>query len=228
MVQQERAARTRESLVRAAAEVFAEQGFVPATISSICGRAGAGNGALHFHFESKHALAQAVQAAAVKTVRRITREADERRGGPLQRLIDATHELMSSLDEDVVVRAALELVDTAPRRTGAVELRGEWLRWVDAVLRTAKQEGGLAEGVWPARASSAVVAATVGFAVLGRRNPARVSRRTLCQYWELILPRPAPPDTLAQLVPRGTGPGGPRTGPTPPSPPLVIAAAVSG
>ncbi|MFI9583691.1 ScbR family autoregulator-binding transcription factor [Streptomyces sp. NPDC052236] len=201
--------RTRESLVRAAAEVFAEAGFAPATISSICGRAGVSNGALHFHFESKRALAQAVEAAALDTVRRVTREADERRGGPLQRLIDATHGLMSSLEEDVMVRAGLALADTAPRPTGAVELRGEWLRWVDAVLRTAEREGRLAEGVRPAQVSNAVVAATVGFAVLGCGNPTWVSRRTLCRYWELMLPRLAPPDALAQLVPQGTGPGVP-------------------
>ncbi|MFD3722337.1 TetR family transcriptional regulator [Streptomyces sp. NPDC058674] len=72
MVKQERAARTRESLVRAAAEVFAEQGFTTASIAAISRRAGVSAGGLHFHFESKTALADAVEDRAVQALRRIT------------------------------------------------------------------------------------------------------------------------------------------------------------
>ncbi|EPH41247.1 putative A-factor receptor protein [Streptomyces aurantiacus JA 4570] len=206
MVQQERAARTRQSLMRAAAEAFAEDGFVPTTLSTISRRAGVSNGALHFHFENKHDLARAVEAAAADAVREITRAAEQRQDSALQRLIDATHALMSSLDEDAVVRAGFELVGTAPRRgtDGAgTDLRGEWQRWIDAVLHTAKDNGELAEGVSAAEASTAVVAATVGFEVLGVKDPKWVSQRTLSQYWELMLPRLAAPEQLAALVPHG-------------------------
>ncbi|WP_420834079.1 TetR family transcriptional regulator [Streptomyces antarcticus] len=72
MAKQERAARTRESLVRAAAEVFAEQGFVTASIAVISRRAGVSAGGLHFHFESKTALAQAVEGRAAEALRQIT------------------------------------------------------------------------------------------------------------------------------------------------------------
>ncbi|MFD3330883.1 TetR family transcriptional regulator [Streptomyces sp. NPDC058701] len=72
MAKQERAARTRESLVRAAAEVFAEQGFVTASIAAISRRAGVSAGGLHFHFESKTALAQAVEDRAAEALRHIT------------------------------------------------------------------------------------------------------------------------------------------------------------
>lgn len=72
MAKQERAARTRESLVRAAAEVFAEQGFVTASIAVISRRAGVSAGGLHFHFESKTALAQAVEDRAAEALRHIT------------------------------------------------------------------------------------------------------------------------------------------------------------
>ncbi|MFD3779347.1 TetR family transcriptional regulator [Streptomyces sp. NPDC058612] len=72
MAKQERAARTRESLVRAAAEVFAEQGFVTASIAVISRRAGVSAGGLHFHFESKTALAQAVEDRAAEALWQIT------------------------------------------------------------------------------------------------------------------------------------------------------------
>ena len=61
MVKQERAARTRQALIQAAAEVFAEEGFVTASLSTISRRAGVSNGALHFHFANKGMLADAVE-----------------------------------------------------------------------------------------------------------------------------------------------------------------------
>ncbi|MFD7349969.1 TetR family transcriptional regulator, partial [Streptomyces sp. NPDC059876] len=76
MVKQDRAARTRQSLIRAGAEVYAREGFAPASLSVISRRAGVGNGALHFHFHfhfaSKRALARAVGDEAARTVRRST------------------------------------------------------------------------------------------------------------------------------------------------------------
>ncbi|MFI7354039.1 TetR family transcriptional regulator [Streptomyces avidinii] len=72
MVKQERAARTREALVRAAAEVFAEEGFATASIASISRRARVSAGGLHFHFASKNALAHAVEDRAERALRQIT------------------------------------------------------------------------------------------------------------------------------------------------------------
>lgn len=82
MAKQERAARTRETLIRAAAEVFSEQGFVTASIAAISRRAGVSAGGLHFHFESKTALARAVEDRASQAVRRIT---TDRWGSPWPR-----------------------------------------------------------------------------------------------------------------------------------------------
>ncbi|MEV5887146.1 ScbR family autoregulator-binding transcription factor [Streptomyces sp. NPDC052020] len=207
MVQQERAERTRQSLMRAAAEAFAEDGFVSTTLSTISKRAGVSNGALHFHFANKHVLAQAVRAAAVDTLRRITQDAEQRQDSALQQLIDASHGLLGSLERDVVVRAGFELTGTAPRREQPADLYREWQHWTGRVLHTAQQQGELADDVPPAQAAAAVVAATVGLEALGAKDPAWVSRRTLGQYWELMLPRLAAPARLPALVPHGTAPG---------------------
>ncbi|MGC9542893.1 ScbR family autoregulator-binding transcription factor [Streptomyces sp. UG1] len=204
MVKQERAARTRQALVRAAAEVFAQDGFVLASLTSISKKAGVSNGALHFHFENKQALARAVADEAAAVVRTIA--GPGRPGGPdpLQRIIDATHALMRRLDQDVVVRAGFELGNGSRRRDGAVDLRGRWQAWVEEVLREAEREGVLAEGVSAADASVAVVAATVGFKQLGADDRTWMSAATLVQFWDLLLPRLASADVLGGLVSGGT------------------------
>ncbi|MEU2564783.1 ScbR family autoregulator-binding transcription factor [Streptomyces longispororuber] len=204
MVQQARAARTRRLLMRAAAQTFAEEGFQAASLSTISRRAQVSSGALHFHFESKHVLAQAVEEVAADTLARITGQAGRAPVSRLQRLVDATHQLMSALEEDVVVRAGFELAGTTPRRGQAVDLRGRWQCWVEDLLHAAAADGELAPDVAPAEASMAVLAATVGFEVLGSANPKWVSRTTVNHYWELMLPRLAPRHALPALTPYGT------------------------
>jgi AcrR family transcriptional regulator len=204
MVKQERAARTRKALVRAAAEVFAQDGFVLASLTSISKRAGVSNGALHFHFESKLALARAVEAEAAAVIRAIAPPVQA--GGPdaLQRLIDATYDLMGRLERDAVVRAGFELGSGPPRLAGAADLRAQWRTWVEEVLGAAEREGVLAEGVSAAEASVTVVAATVGFERLGANDPSWTSAAMLVRFWNLLLPRLASADALGRLVSGGT------------------------
>ncbi len=64
MAKQERAARTRWLLIQAAAETFVQKGFTRASIAAISRQAGVSNGALHFHYETKDALADAVEQSA--------------------------------------------------------------------------------------------------------------------------------------------------------------------
>jgi AcrR family transcriptional regulator len=54
------AADTRERLLRAAMEVFAEHGFEAATIREICRRANANVAAVHYHFSDKKTLYAAI------------------------------------------------------------------------------------------------------------------------------------------------------------------------
>ncbi|MFI5687551.1 ScbR family autoregulator-binding transcription factor [Streptomyces sp. NPDC051636] len=188
MVKQERAVRTRRSLIQAAAEVFAEVGFVPASLGAISQRAGVSNGALHFHFANKSMLAEAVEAEAAETVRRLTEAAQARQRDPLQSVVDATHELMAVLDQDVVVRGGFELAGDIARRTKS-PLRKEWQRWVEDSLRRAERGGVLAEGVSWGDAARVIVAATVGLEVLGGRDASWLSQQNVTRFWELLLPR---------------------------------------
>ncbi|MET9608661.1 ScbR family autoregulator-binding transcription factor [Streptomyces sp. NPDC006512] len=211
MVKQERAARTREVLVRAAAEVFAEEGFVTASIAAISKRAGVSAGGLHFHFGSKTALAEAVAHRASATLRTITVSRSSG-GNALQALVDSTHELMELLARDPVVSAGFGLcagtgaVTLTARGGGAGwDLRVQWQRWVESMFRAAHEEGRLADGVSPRSAAAAVVAAMVGFGVLGAGEPHRFGPSSVTRYWQLVLPRIAAHGSLGELLPAGSG-----------------------
>ncbi|NEE26311.1 TetR family transcriptional regulator, partial [Streptomyces sp. SID7982] len=60
MTKQERATRTRQALIRSAAVVFEQHGYAQARLVLISSGAGVSTGALHFHFENKAAVAEAV------------------------------------------------------------------------------------------------------------------------------------------------------------------------
>ncbi|WP_406415619.1 TetR family transcriptional regulator [Streptomyces sp. NBC_00873] len=205
MVKQERAARTRRSLIQAAAEVFAEVGFVHASLGAISKRAGVSNGALYFHFANKSMLAEAVEAEATETVRRLTEGARARQGDSLQSVVDATHELMGTLAQDVVVRGGFELAGDIARRAKS-PLRKEWQRWVEDSLRRAERSGGLADGVSWVDAARVIVAATTGLEVLGGRDASWLSRQNLTRFWELLLPRLTDQRALNTLVCSGSRP----------------------
>jgi AcrR family transcriptional regulator len=204
MVTQERAARTRQSLILAAAETFAEEGFASASLTAISRRAGVSNGALHFHFGSKAALAEAVEKEAARRVRLLADLGGSDGAAALQLLVDGTHALMRELDNDVVVRAGFELSGDLSRPAG-IDPRCEWRCWIETVLHRAAAQGALADGVLPDDVTSAVLAATVGFQLLGSRHDKDwISRRTLTKFWELMLPGLAAADALDPVVARGS------------------------
>ncbi|MEU9781742.1 ScbR family autoregulator-binding transcription factor [Streptomyces phaeochromogenes] len=214
MAQQERAVRTRNALIESAAELFCKDGFDVVSLSTISARAGVSNGALHFHFASKAALAAAVWEAAAQRLRRITVEGRARAeaaatagaagsGGSLQVLVDTTHALLRGLRHDVILRAGFDLSESPVPVAAGADLRRRWQAWVEGVLAEAAREGALARDVSPQDAAHAVVAATVGFGALGSRNAQWLSQSMLTRFWALLLPRLATEAALKGLVPSG-------------------------
>jgi AcrR family transcriptional regulator len=187
MVKQARAARTRQALIKAAAEVFADDGYALASLPGISKRAGVSTGALHFHFPSKDLLAREIEAAAVASVERLTGRDRAREGAALQLLVDVSCELMVAVGVDIVLRAGFELGGDPSRKNEEGPGRW-WSDWVHRLLREAGGAGELAEGVSPEGAAAAVVAATVGFGVLNGRRRFRVSPQLVEQFWALMLP----------------------------------------
>ncbi|MEU2656372.1 ScbR family autoregulator-binding transcription factor [Streptomyces sp. NPDC007325] len=102
-IRQERAVRTRETVLRAAAEVFDECGYHAASIRMIMERAQVTQGGMYFHFKSKQEMAEAVLAAQQSFV-----ELPEGQDG-LQRLIDTSYHLARELQDNVLFRASVRL-----------------------------------------------------------------------------------------------------------------------
>ncbi|MFJ6837283.1 ScbR family autoregulator-binding transcription factor [Streptomyces sp. NPDC091209] len=202
MAGQERAVRTRERLIRSAAETFCREGFAVASLSVISAQAGVSSGALHFHFGGKAALADAVGGAALDRLRIIAGVASREGAGRLQCLVDVTHGLALGLRRDVVLRAGFGLGrDTARVMPGG--LREHWRCWVEEAEKARE----LRPGVAPGNAVTAVVAATAGFEALGSREEVWLMPRTIARFWELLLPALAAGDRLAALEPEGSSGG---------------------
>ncbi|MFJ5999401.1 ScbR family autoregulator-binding transcription factor [Streptomyces sp. NPDC092370] len=205
MVKQERAARTRETLIRSAAEVFGREGFSRASLTAISSLAGVSNGALHFHFESKAALADVVEAEALARLLALTRTEPAAGASHVQLLVDVTHRLADELRGDVVLRTGFALggEPSRPARTG---LREHWRCWVEKELERAEAQGELRTEVRAQDVVTTVVAATVGLERLGVREAMWLSAATVSRVWRLLLPAVAPAALLADLEAGGTGP----------------------
>ncbi|MFE5538169.1 ScbR family autoregulator-binding transcription factor [Streptomyces sp. NPDC056492] len=207
MVKQERAARTRETLIRSAAETFDRDGFSVASLTAISSLAGVSNGALHFHFPSKAALAEAVEEAALLRLLALTGDAQDDAPPPgasrVQLLVDVTHGLAGALRTDPVLRAGFALSGELSRpRPG--NLRERWRGWVEETLERAEEEGELRPEAAAGDVVTAVVAATVGFEVLAVRDGAWLSAATVTRFWRLLLPTLVPADRLAGCEASGT------------------------
>lgn len=204
MTKQERAVRTRHALIRSAAQAFELHGYAQAKLADISARAGVSPGALHFHFQSKAAVARTVESTAGVSLRRAAWLAQPPDTNALQRLANASHALAGLLRTDVVARAGFRLNGEAVSG-GGLNLRQEWRGCVEQLLAEAAADGLLITR----RASRAdvvrtIVAATIGFEVLGRRDPEWLSRRTLTGFWRVVLPGLVTPETLDDLDPGGT------------------------
>ena len=77
---------TADTLVAAARQVFAQQGFAGASVRTITSQAGANLGAVTYHFGSKDALYQAVLEQAVTPLRQRVAAAAQGAGAPLTRI----------------------------------------------------------------------------------------------------------------------------------------------
>ncbi|MET9657237.1 ScbR family autoregulator-binding transcription factor [Streptomyces sp. NPDC006510] len=203
MVKQERAARTRETLIRSASEVFDRDGFSTASLTAISSQAGVSNGALHFHFASKAILVDAVEEAALTRLLAVTNGALPLRASRVQLLVDVTHALADALRADVVLRVGFALSGETSRPL-RMDLRQRWRCWVEETLKQAEAEGELHRGTAVQDAATAVVAATVGFEVLGVRDSTWLSASTVTQFWRLLLPTLVPAARLAVIEGGGT------------------------
>ncbi|MEU8513134.1 ScbR family autoregulator-binding transcription factor [Kitasatospora sp. NPDC048722] len=195
MVKQERAGRTRQAVLLAAASTFADVGFESASLVDISRRAGVSKGALYFHFVSKQALADGVRAAAGREIGSAALRA-LRAGGPaVQDLVDLSHELARLLREDVVVRAGVQLgrAGHGPRREHG-DPSGSGAAWrsftavVHRLLGRAAEAGELRPGIDRWAAAELLTTLAAGLVLLAAEDTARLGPEAVRGTWAAALP----------------------------------------
>ncbi|MGW6918825.1 ScbR family autoregulator-binding transcription factor [Kitasatospora sp. NPDC054939] len=191
MVKQERAERTRQAVLLAAADTFADTGFESASLVDISRRAGVSKGALYFHFVSKQALADGVRTAAGRQVGAAALVALRAEGSPLRALTDLALDLARLLREDVVVRAGVQLGRQCALGAGVRDWRSLTAVF-QRLLDRAAQAGELRPGADPHRAAELLATLAAGLVVLGTEDPARLRPEAVRELWTAALPALAP------------------------------------
>lgn len=127
LVRQERAVRTRQAILVAAASLFDEVGYEAATISAILKRSGVTKGALYFHFSSKEELAQAVLSSQLDAVPEVPP-----RALALQESVDEALLLSHLLCvQDPLVRGSIRLTVEQGSTADGLDRRAPAKAWLD-------------------------------------------------------------------------------------------------
>ncbi|WP_441251436.1 ScbR family autoregulator-binding transcription factor [Kitasatospora sp. McL0602] len=200
MSRQERASRTRQQIIQAAAGAFDLEGFALTGLSEIAQLCGVSKGALYFHFGSKEQLADTVMAESREALREILRAARRPGGSALQYLVDLCHGLADRLERDVVFRAGLRLTD----EPGLDKDRypspyPAWERLVGRQLARAVAEQELQPRIELAEATTLLASATVGIEMLSRRDKGWLSPHVTTGLWNAVLPALMPVERVGAV-----------------------------
>ncbi|MGW5117199.1 ScbR family autoregulator-binding transcription factor [Streptomyces noursei] len=192
---QDRALQTRAAIVRAAAEVFAEQGYAGASVTKITERAGLTMGAMYFHFKNKAALAREI------VVGQPDRVLPRHESVGLQRAVDITLTWAHQIREDPVLLAGARLVMEQEEFIGQEQnSHQQWAQIFEQELAEAQKRGELTGTCDESAVARLIVNACTGaqmhaHMLTGYRDlPIRV-----VEMWSCLLPSVATPDAAASI-----------------------------
>ncbi|MFD3732443.1 ScbR family autoregulator-binding transcription factor [Streptomyces sp. NPDC058632] len=194
MARQERAIRTRRTILDAAAAVFDERGYTSATIGEILDRAGVTKGALYFHFGSKEELALGVFEEQLAV-------ALPPQSSKLQELVDSGLVLALRLCTDPLVRASVGLA--LDQGALGLDRTPAFRMWIDRTTRTlaeAKAKGELLPHVEVTETAELLVASFSGVQLLSQLRCQRQDlEHRVVVLFQHMLPGIAVPAVLARL-----------------------------
>ncbi|MFF5499787.1 ScbR family autoregulator-binding transcription factor [Streptomyces aquilus] len=201
MARQDRAIRTRQAILVAAAKVFDDVGYDAATISEILKEAGVTKGALYFHFTSKEELAQAVLAEQVKALPPVPVPPLK-----LQQAVDEALLLTMLLQQgtgDPIIRGSVSLtIDPAVGAAGLdqkVPMR-LWIDYSKSLFTEAKEAGELLPHVDLESISRLSVGAFTGVQMLSNIMESRSDMlERVSDLYAYLLTATAVPGVLVQL-----------------------------
>jgi AcrR family transcriptional regulator len=190
VARQARSERTRETIIRAAADMFERYGYGATSLSDVISHAGVTKGSLYFHFASKEALAHTVVNEQHAMWMEQARAFANLPAPALEGLVRMSFGLAEQLIEQPVVRAGIRL--TLEDGTFQRPRLGPYLDWIGAVedlLRRGAAERELRLTVDPARASRFIVSAFTGVQLVAQvlEDRRRLFDR-VDEMWELLLP----------------------------------------
>jgi TetR/AcrR family transcriptional regulator, repressor for uid operon len=196
MPQQERAQRTRDTVLKAAGEAFAEKGFLGTSMADIFARAGVTKGALYFHFSSKEELAFAVINAGEELGNVVVQEVLASAAPPLQKLIDISIRWASHIQTDPIVRANVRLiVEQGTYSRDMPNSYDPWEQFASMLLKDAQERGELERSVDIKALAEFIVSAFTGSQIVSYATSGYKDLvRRVENMWQLL---------LVGLVPQG-------------------------
>jgi AcrR family transcriptional regulator len=195
VARQDRAVRTRRTILEAAAAVFDERGYNSATIGEILTRAQVTKGALYFHFSSKEELAMGVfeeQLPDSPLPPQDTR---------IQELIDSGLVLARRLRTEALVRASVGLaLDQGATGLDRIPAFRMWIDQNARTLAAAKSRGELLPLVDVDETAELVVGAYSGVQLLSQLRCQRQDlEHRVAVLYNHLLPSIVVPAVLARL-----------------------------
>jgi AcrR family transcriptional regulator len=202
MARQARSERTRDTIIKAAADMFERYGYGSTSLSDVISHAGVTKGSLYFHFSSKEELAHAVVHEQHAMWMGQAQTFAERPMPALEGLVRMSYGLAEQLIEHPVVRAGIRL--TLENGTFQRPRSDPYLDWIGAVedlLRRAAVERELRLSVDPTRAARFIVSAFTGIQLVAQ---VLEERKTLLdrveEMWDLLLPGLVVPKKLGYYL----------------------------
>lgn len=198
MTRQVRAEATRQAIINAAVEIFAEDGYGRASLSGIIARANVTKGAFYFHFDSKDSVARAIIDITNIDTNAACLSIQESRSPALEKLIHESFVVANLVLHDKCLRTGVRLIGEIGDFNGlATRHFPDRLAATERLTIKAIQQQDLLGTVDPTAVAGAVVSALTGLYVVS----SAVSQYAdliprLEQMWRILLPALVPGDLL--------------------------------
>lgn len=193
MAKQDRAIRTRQAILEAAATVFDERGYEAAKLTDILQLAQVTKGALYFHFDSKEDLAHAVIDAQVSATPMPMPQVSK-----LQEFVDVGMVFAHRLTHDGLLRGSVRL--TLDQGGHELNRGGPYREWTELSLRIldeAKARGELLPHADPEEVAPLIVGSYAG---LNMMTQALGHNRSAMDRWASVLYRHVLPSIAVPAV----------------------------
>ncbi|MFJ6216782.1 TetR family transcriptional regulator [Streptomyces sp. NPDC092296] len=198
MAKQERAKRTYEAVLDAAAREFAAHGYANTNLGLVAARSGLTKGAVYGHFASKEDLAAELTGHLDQAWKLIEKTTGEPGDSPVHTLRAVTCELTAMLQGDIRVNAALRLVIEDGQAVGRTPVFvSDVERVMHRMVMQAQQAGELSD-VYPAEAVARLLVTVIfGSHYLGSARAELDLITRVRSSWDVLLPALAAPPGAA-------------------------------